>query len=89
MPIRPIDDIRTLIRWAPLLGYARQYSEATDAGVRNAVIGDALEWLASQTTGKLDDELAGHVAAVLRTAEGAALVRWFVSVAAEMESVDD
>jgi len=89
MPIKPIEDIRMLVEWAPLLGYARQYSAATDAGKQNAVIGDALEWLASRTKCRLDDELAGHVAAVLKTSEGAALVRWFVSVAAEMESVDD
>jgi hypothetical protein len=29
--------------------------------------------------------LAGHVAAILKTAEGAALVRWFVALAADLE----
>lgn len=85
MPLQAIENIRLLAEWAPLLGYARRFSAETDAGKRNVIIGDALEWLASKTESLVDDELAGHVAAILKTAEGTALVRWFVSLAADLE----
>jgi hypothetical protein len=40
------------------------------------IVADACEWLASKTDTSLDDEFVRHVAAVLRSDEGAALVRW-------------
>ena len=80
-----LDNVRLIVEWAPLLGYARRLSAATDEPGRADAIGDAIEWLASKTDNRLDDELARRIAAVLRTAEGAALAGWIADKAAEME----
>jgi hypothetical protein len=80
-----LDNIRLAMEWAPLLGYGRRLSAATDARQRAEVIADALEWLASRTGNRLDDELAAHIAAVLKTPEGAALAGWIADKAADME----
>jgi hypothetical protein len=80
-----LDNVRLLVEWAPLLGYGRRLSAATDDRQRAEVIADALEWLASRTGNRLDDELAAHIAAVLKTPEGAALAGWIADKAAEME----
>jgi len=39
-------------------------------------VSDACEWLAGKTQAQADDELVRHLAALLRTKEGEALVRW-------------
>jgi hypothetical protein len=62
--------------YAPLLGYAQRFMAEADPFRRGLIVADACEWLASKTNAKADDELVKHVAAVLRTAEGEALVRW-------------
>jgi hypothetical protein len=49
------------------------------------VIADALEWLASRTVNRQDDEFARLLAAVLKTQEGAALAGFIADKAAEME----
>lgn len=85
MSIPSLEQLRTLARWSPLLGYARRYTAERDADARSAIVADALEWAAGQTESRLDDELAGRLAAVLKTAEGAALVRWIVDRVAAME----
>jgi hypothetical protein len=48
------------------------------------VISEACEWLASNTGSTLDDELVKHLAAVLRSPEGEALVRWVLLKVEEM-----
>jgi hypothetical protein len=75
-----LDNVRLLVEWAPLLGYGRRLSAAE-------VIADALEWLASRTGNRIDDELARHLAAVLKTPEGAALAGWIADKAADMEQI--
>jgi hypothetical protein len=78
-------NVRLLVEWAPLLGYAKRLSAAVDDGGRADTIADAIEWLASKTGNRLDDELARLVAAVLHTPQGAALAGWIADKAAEME----
>lgn len=80
-----LDNVRLLVEWAPLLGYARRLSAATDEAGKADAIADAIEWLASKTGNRFDDELASHLGAVLRTAEGAALAGWIADKAAELE----
>lgn len=81
------DNVRLLMEWAPLLGYARRLSAAVDDGGRADTIADALEWLASKTGSRLDDELTAHVAAVLKTPQGAALAGFIADKAADMEQI--
>ena len=85
MPLPTIEQIRLLAEWSPLLGYARRYSAEPDANARSVIVADALEWAASRTESRLDDDLARHVAAVLKTPEGAALVQRIVQLVASME----
>jgi hypothetical protein len=75
-----IEQIRTLREWSPLLGYARRYAAAADAAAQAQVIADGLEWAASRTAGRLDDRLAARIGAVLRTPQGADLVREILAV---------
>lgn len=75
-----LEQLRMMRDWAPLLGYGRRYVAATDPHERSLVIADLVEWCASRTTGTLDDRLARHIAAILKTPEGEALVRDLVSV---------
>jgi hypothetical protein len=42
-----LDNVRLLVEWAPLLGYGRRLSAATDDRQRAEVIADALESLTS------------------------------------------
>jgi hypothetical protein len=86
MPLPTIQQIRTLAQWSPLLGFARRWSAEPNANRKGEILADALEWAASQTAGRIDDQLAQHIAAVLRTHEGAALVRLLLELAAQMEA---
>lgn len=62
--------------YAPLVGYAQRFAQEADPFKRGLIVADACEWLASKTNSQADDQLIKHIAAVLRTAEGEAFVRW-------------
>jgi hypothetical protein len=65
-----------LQRWAPLIGYGQRFMAESDPYKRSLIVSDAVEWLASQTQAKADDELVTKLAAVLKTPAGEDLVRW-------------
>ena len=65
-----------LQRWAPLVGYGQRFMAEADPYKRSLIVSDAVEWLASQTQAKADDELVTKLAAVLKTPAGEDLVRW-------------
>jgi hypothetical protein len=73
-----------LQRWAPLIGYGQRFMAEADPYKRSLIVADAVEWLASQTQAKADDELVTKLAAVLKTPAGEDLVRW---VMAQVEAV--
>jgi len=68
-----------LQRWAPLIGYGQRFMAEADPYKRSLIVADAVEWLASQTQARVDDELVSKLAAVLKTPEGEALVRWVMT----------
>jgi hypothetical protein len=68
-----------LQRWAPLIGYGQRFMGEGDPYKRSLIVADAVEWLASQTQARVDDELVSRLAAVLKTPEGEALVRWVMT----------
>ena len=68
-----------LQRWAPLIGYAQRFLGEPDPYRRSLTVADAIEWLASQTQARVDDELVTKVAALLKTKQGEDLVRWIVA----------
>lgn len=65
-----------LQRWAPLIGYGQRFMAEADPYRRSLIVADAVEWLASQTQARVDDELVSKLAAVLKTKEGEDLVRF-------------
>ena len=73
------EQIRLLNAWAPLLAYGQRFLAEPDGYKKSLIVAEALEWLASKTDAKLDDELVGVVSAVLRTPQGEALVRWVMA----------
>lgn len=62
--------------YAPLIGYGQRFAQESDPFKRGLIVADACEWVASKTNSQADDQLVRHMAAVLRTPEGEALVRW-------------
>ena len=78
--------IALLNAWAPLLTFGQRYLAAFDPFAKAVVISECAEWLASKTDSGVDDELVKHLAAVLKTKEGEALVRWVVSKIEGMKS---
>jgi hypothetical protein len=71
-------------RYAPLIGFAQRFVQTADPYKQGVIISEACEWLASNTGSTLDDELVKHAAAVLRTAESEAFVRWALLKVEEM-----
>lgn len=64
--------------YAPIVGYLQRFVNEPDPFKRGLIITDAGEWLAGKTDNRVDDEAVRHIAAVLKTAEGEKLVRWFL-----------
>jgi hypothetical protein len=68
-----------LQKWSPLLAFGQAFIAETDPYKKSVIVADAVDWLASQTAAKTDDELIKRLSAVLKGAEGEALVRWVVA----------
>lgn len=75
------EQIRLFQEWAPLIGYAQRFTQESDAYKRSVVVAEALEWVASKTKSRLDDELVTRVVAVSKTREGEELIRWALAKA--------
>jgi hypothetical protein len=61
--------------WAPLIAYAQRFVNEADPYRKSLIVSDGAEWIASKTNSTADDELVRHIADVLKTKEGEALVR--------------
>lgn len=70
------EKIRLLQEWSPAATYLQAFLATDDPHRRTIIVSDACEWLASKTDTTLDDECVRHIAAVLRSNEGTALVKW-------------
>lgn len=79
-----LDQWRMIREWAPALKYGQDYLATDDPHKRALVVGDAAEWLVSKTENKLDDKYVGHFVAILKSAEGEALVR---DIVADLQAV--
>ena len=71
--------IRMLNAWQPLVGYGQRFMAETDPYKRGLIVAEAIEWLASKTDSKVDDELVALMAELVRTPQGEAVVRWAIS----------
>ena len=75
-----------LQKFAPLIGFGQRFAITLDPFQRSIIVAECCEWLASQTGSTLDDELVKHISAVLKTAEGEAMVRWLLLKIEEMKA---
>lgn len=83
MPLPTPREIRTIIEWSPLLGYARRLRDTLDARERAEILAEAAEWLSSKTESSLDDRIAKKLTAVFKTQAGVELVDTIVNVVDE------
>lgn len=67
-----------LQRWSPLIGFGQRFVNELDPYKKSIIVGEAAEWLASQTQAQADDQFVRMIADLLRTKEGEALVRWIL-----------
>lgn len=70
--------IALLQAWAPLIGFGQRFVNAADPYAKAVIVSEACEWVASKTDASLDDQLVKHLAAILKTKEGEALVRFLL-----------
>jgi hypothetical protein len=73
--------LRLLQTWHPLISYGQRFVQTVDPYAKGLIVAEAIEWLASKTDATTDDEVVRHVAAVLKTKEGEALVRFALGLA--------
>ena len=67
-----------LQRWSPLIGYGQRLVGEPDPYRKSLIVGEAAEWLASQTKAQADDQLVRLLADLLKTPQGEAIVRWIL-----------
>ena len=73
------EKIRILQEWAPAVSYIQQFLGTSDPHQKAVVMADACEWLASKSQTTVDDELVGHLTAVLKSPQGESLLRWVIA----------
>ena len=67
-----------LQRWSPLIAYGQRLVGEPDPYRKSLIVGEAAEWLASQTKAQADDQLVRLLADLLKTPQGEAIVRWIL-----------
>ena len=67
-----------LQRWSPLIGFGQRFVNEVDPYRKSLIVGEAAEWLASQTKAQADDQLVRLLADMLKTPQGEAIVRWIL-----------
>jgi hypothetical protein len=73
------EKIRLLQEWSPLVTFIQAFLATNDPHAKSMVAADAAEWAAAKTPGTtVDDELVGHIAAILASPQGEAFLRWIV-----------
>lgn len=70
--------LRLLLEWAPLLGRLEDLVREEDPHIRAVKILEAARWAADKTENAVDDEVIGHLEAVLKSPEGEALFNYIV-----------
>ena len=73
------DTLQIFQQLMPLVGYAQRVLNEPDRYKQGIIVGDALEWLASRSQTKVDDELVKLVGDLVKTPEGERLIRWVIA----------
>lgn len=71
--------IQLIQEWSPLISFGQAFLAEQDMFKKTVIVTDCLEWLASKSKTKLDDELVAKIDALLKTKQGEDFVRWLVS----------
>lgn len=76
------EQLRLLSEWSPLLAFGQRFVAENDPHIKTLIVAEACEWLASKTRAtKVDDEIIALLAAILKSPQGEALVRWAIEKA--------
>ena len=67
-----------LQKWSPLIGFGQRFVNEVDPYRKSIIVGEAAEWLASQTAAQADDQFVRLLSDLLKTQQGEALVRWIL-----------
>jgi len=73
--------LRLLQTWSPLIQYGQRFVQELDPYRKGLIVAEAVEWLASKTDTKSDDQLVRHLADVAKTKEGESLIRFCLGLA--------
>lgn len=73
------EKIRIIQEWSPLVTYVQSFLAVGDPHQKSLVVADACEWLASKSKTRVDDELVGHLEAILKSPQGESFLRWVLA----------
>lgn len=76
-----IDQVRLVQEYWPLLTLGRQALAEDDPYKRAMLLADAVEWLASKSRTRLDDEAVRLITELFRTPQGEQFIRWAINKA--------
>ena len=71
--------IALLQQWSPVIGYGQQILAEKDTYNKPRLVGDALEWIATKSATKLDDDVVKMITNIVETPQGEALIRYIVA----------
>ena len=71
-----IDQVRLVQDYWPLVTLGRQALAENDPYKRAMLLADAVEWMASKSQTRLDDEAVRLITELFRTPQGEQLIRW-------------
>ena len=73
------EQIALLQQWSPVIGYGQQILAEKDTYKKAIIVGDALEWIATRSATKLDDDVVKMITNIVETPQGEALIRYIVA----------
>lgn len=80
-----IDQVRLVQEYWPLVTLGRQALSEKDPYKRAMLLADAVEWLASKSRTRLDDEAVRLITELFRTPQGEQLIRWAINKAEALQ----
>lgn len=80
-----IDQVRMVQEYWPLVTLGRQAISESDPYKRAMLLADAVEWLASKSRTRLDDEAVRLITELFRTPQGEQFIRWAIHKAEALQ----
>jgi hypothetical protein len=80
-----IDQVRLVQEYWPLVTLGRQAIAESDPYKRAMLLADAVEWMASKSQTRLDDEAVRLITELFRTPQGEQLIRWALHKVEEIQ----